>query len=187
MRPLPKTGIVLGVDRGVHVLAATSAGSLIRNAGVGEKRRSATARLQRELEAHTVRDAAGRVRNRRDPQRVAAALRLARSKEREANARRDYLHKEARAIVTSAEVIGLETLDLRAMTRSAKGSIEQPGRNVAAKAGLNRRMLDAGFGQFARLIAEKANGLVNSCGNFFDDMRRCGRKALAKAIKGYGS
>jgi putative transposase len=42
------------------------------------------------------------------------------------------------------------------MTRSAKGSIEEPGGNVSAKAALNRRMRDAGFGQLHRLIAEKA-------------------------------
>jgi putative transposase len=37
------------------------------------------------------------------------------------------------------------------MTRSAKGTIEEPGRNVAAKSGLNRAMLDAGFGRLATL------------------------------------
>jgi hypothetical protein len=37
---------VLGVDRGTHVLAATSESELVRNAAVGEKRKAATARLQ---------------------------------------------------------------------------------------------------------------------------------------------
>ena len=154
--PLPASDAIVGIDRGVHVLAATSSGELIDNKAFGERNRRRIARHQRKLEEVTVRDAAGRVQNRRDPLRQAAALRLARAKEREANRRRDYLHKKARAIVESAALIGLELLNLRAMTRSAKGSIEQPGRNVAAKAGLNRRMLDAGFGQLHRLIAEKA-------------------------------
>jgi putative transposase len=114
------------------------------------------------LHAHVVRaffrseDATGRVRNGADARRKAAALRLARAKEREANRRRDYLHKQARAIVNTAGTIALETLNLRAMTRSAKGSVERPGRNVRAKAALNRRILDTGFGQFERLIIEKA-------------------------------
>ena len=154
--PLPPSETILGIDRGVHVLAATSDGKLIDNKAFGERNRCRIAKHQRKLEEVTVRDASGRVRNRRDPLRQAAALRFARAKEHEANRRRDYLHKKAREIVASAGLIGVENLNLRAMTRSAKGSLEQPGRNVRAKAGLNRRMLDAGFGQLHRLIVEKA-------------------------------
>jgi IS605 OrfB family transposase len=65
-------------------------------------------------------------------------------------------HKVARGIVNAAGTIALEALNLRAMTRSAKGTLEQPGRNVAAKARLNRRILDASFGRLHRLIVEKA-------------------------------
>jgi len=154
--PLSPTGILIGIDRGVHVLAATSEGELIDNRAFGERNRGRIAHHQRQLESLTVRDATGRVCNRQDPQRKAAVLRLARAKEQEANRRRDYLHKMARKIVRSADVIGVEALNLRTMTRSARGTPEQPGRNVAAKAGLNRVMLDASFGQFARLIGEKA-------------------------------
>jgi putative transposase len=49
-----------------------------------------------------------------------------------------------------------EKLSVRHMTRSAKGSIDKPGRNVRAKAGLNRRVLDAGFTMLRRFVAEKA-------------------------------
>lgn len=153
--PLPKTGRVIGIDRGVHVLAATSDGTLIDNRTFGERNRRRIARHQRDLEACTQRDAAGRVTNGADPRRRAAKLRLARAKEREANRRRDYLHKETRKIVNRADQIAVEALNLRALTQSARGTLEQPGRNVRAKAALNRRMLDAGFGQLERLIAEK--------------------------------
>ena len=154
--PLPKNGKVIGVDRGVHVLAALSDGTLLPNRGVGERRKAATARLQRELETATQRDSAGRVRNGRDPARVAAVLRLARAREREANARRDHAHKLARLIVNGAEVIALEHLKLQTMTASAKGTVENPGRKVAAKSALNRRMLDAGFGLLRQMIVAKA-------------------------------
>jgi len=154
--PLPQTGVLVGIDRGVHVLAATSEGELIDNRAFGERNRGRIAHHQRQLESLTVRDNTGRVCNRQDPQRKAAVLGLARAKEREANRRRDYLHKIARKIVRSADVIGIEALNLRAMTRSARGTPEKPGRNVAAKSGLNRAMLDASFGQFERLIGEKA-------------------------------
>ena len=156
VKPLPSTGTLIGIDRGVHVLAALSDGTLIDNQAFGERNRSRIAHHQRRLEAVTVRDAAGRVRNGDGPQRRAALSRLARAKEREANRRRNALHHQARAVVNCADIIALERLSLRSMTASAKGTIEAPGSNVRAKAALNRRMLDAGFGQFARLIAEKA-------------------------------
>ncbi|MHB8392594.1 MAG: RNA-guided endonuclease InsQ/TnpB family protein [Acidobacteriaceae bacterium] len=157
--PLLQSSTVLGVDRGVHVLAALSDGTLIPNAAIGEKRKNATKRLQRELDDVSVFVGNGRGRrciNRRDPKRIAAVKRLARAKEREGNARRDYAHKAARRIVDRADVIGVEALQLRNMTRSAKGSIEAPGRNVAAKAGLNRVVLDAGFGLLEQMILAKA-------------------------------
>ena len=155
-QPLPKTGKIIGVDRGVYVLAATSEGELIRNGRFQQRRARITTRLQRELEALTKRDERKRCVNRDDPKRIAAVRRLARAREREANCRLDALHKKALKLIRSADVIGLEKLDLRAMTRSARGTVEAPGRNVAAKRGLNRVMLDAGFGILARLIGEKA-------------------------------
>ena len=155
-QPLPKTGKIIGVDRGVYVLAATSEGELIRNGRFQQRRARITKRLQRELEALTKRDERKRCVNRDDPKRIAAVRRLARAREREANCRLDALHKKALKLIRSADVIGLEKLDLRAMTRSARGTVEAPGRNVAAKRGLNRVMLDAGFGILARLIGEKA-------------------------------
>lgn len=154
-RALPSTGRMIGVDRGVHVLAAISDGALIDNKAFGERNRRIIAMHQQALEALTVRDSAGRVCN-SDARREAAKLRLARAKEHEANCRRNHLHAAARKIVNNADVIVLERLALRAMTRSAKGTLNQPGSNVAAKAALNRRLLDTGFGQFARLIVEKA-------------------------------
>ena len=54
------------------------------------------------------------------------------------------------------DAIALEKLQLRNMTRSAKGTVDEPGRHVAAKAALNRAMLDAAFGMIGKLIAEKA-------------------------------
>lgn len=115
--------------------------------------------MQRELDAASVFVGSGRDRrctNKRDPKRIEAVKRLARAKEREANARRDYAHNVARTIVNGADVIALEALRLRNMTRSAKGTAEVPGRNVAAKARLNRVVLDAGFGLLDAMIVAKA-------------------------------
>jgi putative transposase len=110
VRPLPATNEMIGVDRGVHVLAALSDGRLLANAAAGEKRKAATARMQRELDAATVRDGKRRVINGREHRRIKARERLARAKEREANARRDYAHKVAWHLVNGADVIALEKL-----------------------------------------------------------------------------
>jgi transposase len=113
-------------------------------------------RHSRALEERSHRDVSGRVTNRRDPVRAAAVRRLARAKEREANARRDWLHKVSRYFVDRYDLIALEDLSLQAMTRSARGSIDSPGTKVAAKSGLNRGLLDAGLGFLGTLIREKA-------------------------------
>jgi putative transposase len=156
VEPLPATGARVGVDRGVRVLAALSDGTLLPNISPGSSRAAVVKRHARALDAATVKDAAGRVRNGRDPARIAAARRLARAKEREANARRDWLHKKSREIVNAYDLIALENLRMRSMTRSAKGTVEAPGTNVRAKSGLNRALLDAGFGILETLIREKA-------------------------------
>ena len=154
--PLPSTGLRAGVDRGVRVLAALSDGTKIPNIQPGSSRAAVVARHSRKLDAVTEKDAAGHVRNRHDPQRIAASRRLARAKEREANARRDWLHKKSREIVDRFDAIALEGLRMRSMTRSAKGTRAEPGINVRAKSGLNRALLDAGFGMLETLIREKA-------------------------------
>jgi len=158
--PLPKTGKLIGIDRGVHVLAATSDGELVRNGRFGERHRRVVTGHARALAAVTERDERGRCANRQDPARIQAARRLARAQERAANARLDALHKVARRLIHGNDTIALENLALQRMTRSARGTIEKPGRNVAAKRSLNRAMLDAGFGILARLIREKAEYAV---------------------------
>jgi putative transposase len=154
--PLEPSDKILGVDRGIRVLAATSEGAQLPGAQAAERHRRVVTQLARELDAATQKDARGRCLNRLDRVRKKAVLRLARAKEREANARLHRAHEVALQLVRSAGVIALEALRLRSMTRSAKGTLEKPGRNVRAKAGLNRSLLDAGFGLLRRLIGEKA-------------------------------
>jgi putative transposase len=151
-----RTGRSVGIDRGVRVLAALSDGTLIENLRPGSRRHAVVERHQRAVDAATVKDAIGRPLNTRDPARIAAVRRLARAKEREANARRDWLHKVSRSIVDRFDLIALEALRLENMTRSAKGTVAEPGTGVAAKSGLNRSVLDAGFGILETLIREKA-------------------------------
>jgi putative transposase len=144
--PLPRTGKSIGIDRGVHVLAATSEGWLIGNPRFLARARLLIERFQRAVS-----------RKRRGGKNRRKAVRLlARAYERIKEARRDFLHKAARKIVNASDAIVLEALNLRSMTRSAKGTMETPGRNVRAKAGLNRALLDSSFGLLRQMIVEKA-------------------------------
>jgi putative transposase len=186
--PLPATGRSVGIDRGVRVLAALSTGELVANLRPGSRRKAATDRCQRRLDAVTIKDKRGRPQNARDPQRKAAVRQLARAKEREANARRDWLHKWSRWIVDRFDVIVLEDLKLRNLTRSAKGDVENPGTNVKAKSGLNRALLDAGLGMWGTLIREKAESAARVVigvdpRNSSRECSRCGHVAASNRVR----
>jgi putative transposase len=144
--PLTANGRRVGIDRGVNLLLATSDGDLHANPHFLQRARRQLERFQRVLAK----------RKRGSRRRRRAVARVARLHERLAYARRDYAHKAAQSIVSDYDLIAMENLRIRNMTRSAKGTIAAPGVNVRAKAGLNRALLDAAFGQIAKLIVEKA-------------------------------
>jgi transposase len=67
-----------------------------------------------------------------------------------------FAHKTARKLVRDHDLIAHEALRIANMTRSARGTLQAPGSNVAAKAGLNRSILDAGWGVFLNVLRAKA-------------------------------
>ena len=71
------------------------------------------------------------------------------------NARRDCLHKATTAISKSHAIVFAEDLKIKNMSRSAKGTVEEPGTRVLAKAGLNRSILDQGWGEGLRQLDYK--------------------------------
>ncbi len=72
-----------------------------------------------------------------------------------ANARRDFLHKATTTISQNHAVVFVEDLQVRNMSKSAAGTAEKPGKNVAAKSGLNKAILDQGWGEFRRQLDYK--------------------------------
>lgn len=76
--------------------------------------------------------------------------------EKIANKRHNFLHQESKKIVHRAALIGTEKLSVKNMSRSAKGTLEKPGKNVAQKAGLNKSILDGAPSTLNRLVAYKA-------------------------------
>jgi len=74
-----------------------------------------------------------------------------------ANTRKDFLHKKFTTIANENQVVILEDLKVSNMSKSAKGTLEKPGKNVNAKAGLNKAILDQGWFEFKRQIEYKLN------------------------------
>ncbi len=74
---------------------------------------------------------------------------------RTANVRNDFLHKTTTAISKNHALVVIEDLQVKSMSRSATGTVSAPGRNVRAKAGLNRSILRQGWGEFRRQLVYK--------------------------------
>lgn len=79
-----------------------------------------------------------------------------------ASIRKDALHKASMAISKNYAVVVLEDLRVANMSKSAAGTIESPGKNVAAKCELNRRILDQGWFEFRRQLGYKLGWLGGS-------------------------
>ena len=75
---------------------------------------------------------------------------IARLRARETDRRKDWVEKASTGIARRFDLIRVEDLKIGNMTRSAKGTRENPGRNVRQKAGLNRGILGSGWGLLVR-------------------------------------
>ena len=146
----PRDCSVVGIDRGVAVSAALSTGELLHVPGLtaGESKRLKV--LQQRL------GRGKRGSNRREETKRA----IARLKARQRDRRKDWVEKTTTDLARRFEVIRVEALDVRAMTRSARGTVEQPGTGVAQKRGLNRAIMRSGWGQLIARLQHKAFGRV---------------------------
>ncbi|WP_245656174.1 RNA-guided endonuclease InsQ/TnpB family protein [Microtetraspora fusca] len=143
---LPATGAVVGLDMGVASLVTTSDGEHLAN----PRHLAASAGRLAAAQQALARKRRGSKRRRKAAARVAALHAKVRRR------RLDGAHKAALALVRDYDVIVHEDLRIANMTRSASGTIEAPGRNVAQKSGLNRSIVDAGWGVFLTVLAHKA-------------------------------
>jgi len=152
VEPLPATGRAAGVDVGVARFLTTSDGQIIANPKFLAASAETIARLQRRKE-HARRGSGNHKRLRRS---------LAKQWRKVRNRRRDFHHKTARALADTYDVIALETLNIAGMTRRPAPRPD-PGNPwaflpnmAAAKAGLSKAILDAGWAQFATILTAKA-------------------------------
>ncbi|QIZ00857.1 RNA-guided endonuclease InsQ/TnpB family protein [Streptomyces sp. S1D4-11] len=154
--PLPRTGAIVGIDMGVTHFLTTSSGVHVANPRFLQASAEALAEAQRAL------DAFPRHTRRRTKKHRAAARKVARLHARIRRQRLDHHHKTALGLVREHDVIGHERLNTAGMTRAPKAKPDPDNdgaflaNGAAAKAGLNRSILDAGWGQFLGILANKA-------------------------------
>ena len=143
-------GRVVGVDMNAGQAAAVGPG--LRSGGVLFHAPDA-----RRLEARAKRLARRLSRQKRGSgRRARTRARLAKTRRRMAGMRRDWRHRTSRAIAGAAHTVIVEDLRVRDMTRSARGTAEEPGSRVRQKAGLNRVVRDTGWAELRVMLGYKA-------------------------------
>lgn len=142
-----KPGPSIGVDLGVAVSVTVSDGRAFQvpQPRHGEARRRL--RLERRL-ARQQKGSRNRERTR---------CQLAKVRAIDADRRSDWAHKTANTLVANGGIVGFEDLNVSKMVRSAEGTTERPGVNVAAKTGLNRAILASGWGAVRSYATWKAD------------------------------
>ena len=167
--PAPGTGEVVGVDRGVAASAALSTGELLHVPRLSLRRQRRLRRLQRRL-ARAMRGSNRRAR---------VKLAIARLKAHDAELRKDWAEKTSTDLARRFDMIRVEDIRIKNMTRSARGTIAEPGRSVRQKAGLNREIMRSGWGLLVRRLQDKAPGRVEKIDPAFTSQRcsACGHIA----------
>ena len=144
-QPIPN-GESVGVDTGVARFATLSDGSYIDPLNSFKKHQQRLARYQRRMSR--------KVKFSNNWKKAKA--RVQRIHSRISNARKDFLHKASCQISQNHAMIAIEDLQIRNMSKSAKGNSEQHGKMVKQKSGLNRSILDQGWFEFRRQLEYKA-------------------------------
>ncbi len=148
--PAPGMGEVIGIDRGVKITAALSDGRTLNCPQLTPMERAQIRKHQRR---------AARAPKGSD-RKTAEYAKAARLKARETNRRKDWCEKTSTMLAKSYDLVRFEKLNIKNMTRSAKGTAEEPGRQVAQKSGLNRAVLAQGWGLLRQRTEQKAPGRV---------------------------
>uniref|UniRef100_A0AAU3HRS3 Transposase n=1 Tax=Streptomyces sp. NBC_01393 TaxID=2903851 RepID=A0AAU3HRS3_9ACTN len=142
----PGTGEIIGIDRGVNITAALSDGRKLNCPQLTVKERAQVRKHQRRAARAP----------KASEQKSAEYAKAARLKAREADRRKDWCEKTSTMLARTYGLVRFEKLNIKNMTRSARGSTERPGRQVRQKAGLNRAILAQGWGLLRRRTGHKA-------------------------------
>ncbi|WP_370599186.1 transposase (plasmid) [Plesiomonas shigelloides] len=136
---------MVGLDVGVAKLATLSDGTVFEPVNSFKSNHKKLAKLQREM-SRKVKFSNNWNKAKRKVQALHSRI---------ANIRRDYLHKVTTTVSKNHAMIVIEDLKVANMSKSAAGTVSQHGRNVRAKSGLNRSILDQGWFELRRQLEYK--------------------------------
>lgn len=143
--PISSNKPTVAIDRGVINTIADSNGRIISNPKHLEAVKHRLKRAQRDV----TRKKKGSKNREKAKKHVACLYRKVRRQ------REHFLHNESLHYANNHGTVIIEKLQIANMTASAKGTADKPGTNVRAKAGLNRVILGAGWGNFAQMLRYK--------------------------------
>ena len=143
--PIHPSTSAIGIDLGITKLITTSDGQYIKPKNSFKANQVKLAKLQRGL-AKKVKFSANWKKQNRKIQKLHHHI---------ANIRHDYLHKITTTISKNHAMIACEDLKIANMSKSASGTKEKKGRHVKAKSGLNKSILDQGWGMMVNMLEYK--------------------------------
>ncbi|MEH8057312.1 transposase [Gallibacterium anatis] len=135
----------IGIDMGIARFATLSNGEYFEPVNAFKTYKGKLAKLQKRLK--------NKVKFSQNWQKLKA--KIAKLHHKITNCRKDFLHKISTQISKNHAMIYIEYLQVANMSKSAKGTVEQHGKNVAAKSGLNRAILDQSWFEFRRQLDYK--------------------------------
>jgi len=141
----PQSATAVGIDMGIARFATLSDGTFLEPLNSFKRHETALRKAQQFMSR--------KVKFSNNWKKAKA--RVQRLHSRIGNTRRDYLHKATTTISQNHAMVCIEDLQVRNMSKSAAGTTEQSGRNVRAKSGLNKAILDQGWFEFRRQLDYK--------------------------------
>ncbi|MBS7350486.1 MAG: transposase, partial [Comamonas sp.] len=144
-QPVPQATSAIGIDMGVARFATFSDGSFLEPLSSFKKHETRLRRYQRAMSRKTKFSSNWKK----------AKAKVQKLHSRIANCRKDYLHKATSTISQNHTLVVIEDLQIKNMSKAAKGNKEKAGKNVKAKSGLNKAILDQGWFEFRRQLEYK--------------------------------
>lgn len=146
--PVAETAVV-GVDRGIAKAVTCSTGlaaSLPKLDKLIARRKRYQRRMARQVKGSN--------------RRAGTKSRIAKLHRKEKAVRQNWAHHAAKVIASLGQLVAIEKLNTKRMTKSAKGTKAEPGKNVKAKSGLNREILKSSWGKLEQYLSYKAKELI---------------------------